>query len=115
MLGNPMIEIIPAQVVVPGHSLNLNHLLKTLHHRHIQRTSAQIHHQKRRILLPALAAAGQGRRGRLVDQAFHPESGHLTGFLCGKALLVVKIGGHADHRLLHLAAQILLRVLLQLL
>ena len=50
----------------------------------------------------------------LLYTSLHPESRHLTGFLCGKALLVVKIGGHADHRLLHLASQILLGVLLQL-
>src|SRR5438067_1558790 len=54
------------------------------------------------------------RRGRLVDDAQHVQSGDAAGVLGSLALAVVEIVGDGDHRPRHLLAGIVLGVLLHL-
>ena len=48
--------------------------------------------------VPLVEAVGQGRRGRLVDDAQDIEPGNAAGIARRGALGVVEIGGHGDHR-----------------
>ena len=60
-------------------------------------------------------AVGERRRGRLVDDALHVETGDLAGVLGGLALRVVEVRGHGDHGFGDLLAQVVFGRLLQLL
>ena len=60
-------------------------------------------------------AVGQRRRGRLVDDLEHIEPGELAGVQRGRALGVVEIRRHRDHRVGHRFAEVFLRVVLELL
>ena len=59
-------------------------------------------------------SVGQGRGGRLVDDAQHLEAGDLAGVFRCLALGIVEVRGHGNHRLGHLLAQVRLRRILQL-
>ena len=52
---------------------------------------------------------GEGRSGRLVDDAQDLQSGNLARILGRLALVIVEVGRHRDDGLGHLLAQILLR------
>ena len=58
---------------------------------------------------------GQGRGGRLVDDALDRQTGDLAGILGGLALAVVEVGRDGDHGAVDLLAEVRLGIGLQLL
>ena len=102
-----VVEVVAAQVRVAGGGEHLEDVLADLEDRDVEGTAAQV--VDRDLLRDLLAESiGERRRGRLVQDAQHLETGDAAGVLGRLALVVVEVGGHGDHRLLHFVAQVVL-------
>ena len=110
VVHQPPVEVVAAQMGVPGGGAHLDHAVADVEQADVERPAAQVEHQNR--LVPLLVqAVGQRRGGGLVDDPQHLEPGDLPGVLGGGPLGVVEVGRHGDHRLGHPLAERLGRVL----
>mmetsp|Transcript_67676 Transcript_67676/g.94101 ORF Transcript_67676/g.94101 Transcript_67676/m.94101 type:complete len:341 (-) Transcript_67676:56-1078(-) len=103
-----VVKIFATQVSVTSRSLDLKDALVNGQQRHIERTTTQI--KDEHILFTTGASlvqpVGNGSGGGLIDDAQHLQTSNGTGILGGLTLRVIKVGGHSDHGLLHLMAQV---------
>ena len=113
-LDDALIEVVATQVRVAVGRLDLDDAFADFENRDVEGAAAEVVHGNRLVLL-LVEAVGQRRRGRLVDDAHHLETGDLARLLRRLTLRVVEVGRHRDDRLGHLLAEILLRRLFQLL
>ena len=56
------VDVVPAQVVVPGHGHNLYHIVKAFHIGQIQRPAPEVEDYQRPVFLSHSHPIGQGRR-----------------------------------------------------
>ena len=80
----------------------------------VEGAAAQVIHGDLAITLDLVHAIGERRRGGLVDDALHVETGDLACVLGGLALGIVEIGRHGDNRFGHRLAEIVFGGLLHL-
>ncbi len=117
LLGDPvdhaLVEVVAPEVRVAVRRLDFEDALADLQDRDVERPPAQVVHGDLLVLL-LVETIGQGGGRGLVDDAEHLEPGDLSRVLGGLALAVVEVGGHGDHGLADLVAEIGLRRLLQL-
>ena len=114
VVDHAVVEVLAAEERVAVGRLDLEDAVADLEDRHVEGAAAEvIDGDGLRVLL--VEAVGQRRRGRLVDDAQHVETGDLAGVLGGLTLGVVEIGGDRDDGLRHLLAEIGLGGLLHLL
>jgi hypothetical protein len=90
------VEVVAAEVVVAAGSLDLEDPLAELQDRNVECAAAEIEDEDSLVLL-LVEAVGQGRCGRLVDDALDVEAGDPAGVLGGLALGVLEVGRHRDH------------------
>ena len=109
-----LVEVVAAEMRVAVGRLHFDDALADFENRDVERAAAEVVDRDRFVGL-LVEAVGQRRRGRLVDDAQHVETGDLAGVLGRLALRVVEVRGHRDHRVGDLLAEIVLRRLLQLL
>src|SRR6266480_4801460 len=84
-----------ALVSVAVGRLDLEDSLADLENRDVEGSTAQVVDGDRLVLL-LVETVGQRRRGRLVDDTQHFETGHAAGVLGRLPLAVVEVGGHGD-------------------
>ena len=113
-VDHPLVQVVAAQVRVAVRGLHLDHALADLQHRDVEGAAAEVVDRDRLVLL-LVEAVGQRRRRGLVHDAQHLEPRDLARVLRGLALRVVEVGGHGDHRLVDLLAEVLLGRVLHLL
>ena len=89
------IEVVTPQGHVPCRGLHLEDAPGQLEHRHVEGSTAQIEDGVG-ALLAFVQTVGDGRGGRLVDEAQHVQPGQPGRILGGLALGIVEIGGHGD-------------------
>ncbi len=99
------VEVFATQEGVAVGRLDLEEAVVDLEDGHVEGAAAQVI-DRDGVAVLLVQAIGQRRRGRLVDDAQHFETGDLAGVLGGLTLGVVEIGRHGDHRLLDLFAEI---------
>ena len=109
-----LVKVVAAQTVVARGSQNLNDAVADLQHGHVEGAAAQVVDHNFLVAL-LVQTVGQGRGGRLVDNALDLQTGNLTGVLGGLTLGVGEVGGDGDDRLGDGGAQIGFRVGFQLL
>ena len=113
-VDDALVEVVTAQVGVAVGRAHLEDALGQLQDRDVEGAAAQVVDGDLLFLL-LVQAVGQGRCGRLVDDALDVQAGDAARVLGGLALGVVEVGRHGDDRLGHLLAQVGLGVALQLL
>ncbi len=111
VVGQPghdaVVEIVAAQVGVAGGGEHLEDVLADLQDGDVEGAAAQVVDGD--LLGDGLAeTVGERRGGRLVEDAEHLEPGDAPGVLGSLPLVVVEVGGHGDHRLLHLVPEVVL-------
>ena len=85
-------------MAVAARRSDLDHAVADLEHRDVERAAAEVEHEHR--LLPLLVhPVGERRRGRLVDDPQHLETGDPARVLGRLALRVVEVRRHRDHGL----------------
>ena len=110
---NGFIKVIAAQTGVAVGGQHFHHAVADVQNGHIEGAAAQIVNHN--LLAGFLfCAVGQGRGGRLVDDALDLQAGDLAGVLGGLALGIVEVSGHSDDRFCDRLSQICLGVFLQL-
>ena len=127
-VDDPLVEVLAAEEGVAVGGLHLEDAGVQLQDRDVEGASAEVvdgdllrprraHGRAglaRGAALRLVETVRERRRGRLVDDAQHVQSGDAAGVLGSLALAVVEIGGDGDHRLRHLLAEIVLGGLLHL-
>ena len=113
-VDDALVEVLAAEEGVAVGRLDLEDPVADLEDRDVEGAAAEVVNGDLALAL-LLEAVGERRRGRLVDDPQHLEPGDLAGVLGRLTLRVVEVGGHRDHRLGHLLAEIALRRLLHLL
>ena len=108
-----LVEVVSAQVVVAGGREDLDRIAVDIQDADVERAAAEIEDHDL-AGLPFVEAVGEGRRGRLIDDAADGEPGNHPGVPGGLALGIGKIGGDRDHRVGNRLADVCLRVGLQL-
>ena len=93
--GNQRIEIVTPQGHVTRRGLHLEDAPGQLEHRHVEGAAPQVV-DGIGALLAFVQTVGDGRGGRLVDEAQHVQPGQPGRVLGGLALGIVEIGGHGD-------------------
>ncbi len=113
-LDDAMIVIVAAEVRVAVGRLDFEDAVADLEDRNVIRAAAEIPDENRFVAL-LFEPVGERRRRRLVDDAQHVEAGDLAGIFRRLALRIVEIGGHGDDRFGHALAEIVARVVDELL
>ena len=114
VVDDALVEVVAAQMRVAGGGQNLDDAVADVQDGDVEGAAAQVVDHD--LLLGFLIhAVGQGRGGGLVDDTLDLQTGDLAGVLGGLTLGVVEVSGNGDDSLGHGAAQIGLRVGLQLL
>ena len=113
-VDDALVEVVAAEVGVAVGGAHLEHALGQLEDADVEGAAAQVVDGDLLVLL-AVEAVGQRRRGRLVDDALDVEAGDATRVLRRLSLGVVEVGRDGDDRLGHLLAEVGLGVALQLL
>ena len=112
--GDGPVNVVAAQPVVPGDGGDLDDVLKAVHDAHVQGAAAEVHDHHLAVAALGGVTVVQRCSGGLVNQPLHRHARQLGGQLSGAPLVVVEVGGHADHRLLHILTQIPPGILQQL-
>src|SRR5215203_1636563 len=108
------VEVIATEVVVPARGLDLKDALTEREDRDVKRSTAEVEDEDG--LLPFLVKpVGQSCGGRLVDDALDVEARDAACVFGRLPLGILEVGGHGDHRLGNLFAEIRLSVPLDLL
>ena len=110
-----MIPVVAAELVVASGRGNLEDAVAEFQDGHIERAAAKVEHENLLVLIGLIEAVSQSGCRRLVDDTEHFEAGDLASVLRRLALRVVEVRGHGDNGLGDGAADLLLRVGLQLL
>ena len=82
------------------------HAVADVQYGNVERAAAQIEYQNGLVGL-FVQPVGERRGRRLIDYAQDVQAGNLTGVFGGLPLRIIEIGGHGDHRVGHLFAQVL--------
>ncbi|CFE01321.1 NAD-specific glutamate dehydrogenase [Bordetella pertussis] len=98
------VEIVPAQRRIATRGNHFEHALGQAQNGNIERAAAQVIHRVN-AFGGLVQPIGDGRRGRLVEQAQHIQAGQPRGIARGLALRVVEIRRHGDHRAHQVVAQ----------
>ena len=98
-LGQQIVEVVAAEVVVAVAGQHFGDVAFHGHHRDIEGAAAEVVNE-RRVPRSVAVAVGQAGRGGLVEDAHHFQSGQRAGLARGVALGIRKIGGNGDHGLL---------------
>ena len=93
--------------------LHFHHARADFQHGNVEGAAAQVIHRNGLVAL-LIQTVRQRRRGRLINDAHHFQTGDFAGLLGGLPLRVVKIRRDGDHRLGHLLAEKIFRRGLQL-
>ena len=109
-----LVEVVAAEVGVAVGRHDLEDALGEVEDRDVVGAAAEVVDGDLLVAL-LVQAVGQGRGGRLVDDALDFKAGDPAGVLGRLALGVVEVGRDGDHRLVDLLAQVGLGVGLQLL
>src|SRR3954463_13699809 len=99
------VEVVAAQVGVPGRGPHLHHAVPDVEDAHVERAAAEVEHQHR-LVLPLVQPVGQRRGGRLVDDPKYLESGDPAGVPRSLPLRVVEVRRNGDDRLGDLLSQL---------
>ena len=91
------VEVVAAERRVAAGGDDLEHALRQPQQRDVEGAAAEVV-DRVEALAAVVQPVGDGRRGRLVDQAQHVQAGQLRGVLGRLALRVVEVGRHGDHR-----------------
>ena len=115
MMHEPRIEILATEVRVARGGFDFKDAVVDGQERHVERTAAEVKDEHRLFLrLDVVQAVGDGRCGRLVDDAHHLQPGDDPGVLGRLALGVVKVRRNRNHGLGDGRAQVRLGNLLHL-
>ena len=118
LVGQPvdddLVEVVAAEVGVAVGGEHLEDAVGEIEDRDVVGAAAEVVDGDFLVAL-LLETVGQGRGGRLVDDALDVETGDLAGVLGRLALRVVEVGRDGDHGAVDLVAEIGLGVGLQLL
>ncbi len=87
----------------------LYHIATHFKHRDVERAAAEVEDRYFFVFL-FIKSVGERRGRRLVDDAQYLKTGNLPRGLGRTALVVVKVGGHGNHRLSNLLAKLRLGV-----
>merc|ERR1719343_696509 len=100
MLHNTLIEILTTEMGVTVCGNDLKDTVVDRQQAHIEGAASQVVDQD--VLLSLLVqSVGNGGRSRLVDDAENIQASNHTGILCGLTLLIVEVGWHSYHGVLH--------------
>ena len=113
MVDEPAIEVVAAEVGVTRGGADLDDAVADVEDADVERAAAEVEHEHGLVRL-LVEPVGQGRGGRLVDDAQHLQPGDLPGVLGRLPLGIVEVRRHGDHRLGDLLAEELAGVLGQL-
>ena len=114
VLDQLVVEILAAEMGVAVRRHHLEETALDCQERHIEGSAAKIEdeHVATTLLAQLVEAVGDGRGGRLVDDAQDVQAGDQTGILGRLALTVVEVRGNGDDRIRHLLAKVRLGDLL---
>ena len=113
-IHDPKIEVVSAQERIAVGGFHFENAFADLESGNVERAAAKIVDGDALVLL-LIETISQRRRGRLVDDAQHRQSGDLSGILGGLALAVIEIRGHRDNRFGHRLPKVVFRRLFHLL
>ena len=113
VIGDTLVEVVAAQVIVARSREHLDHALADLDDRDVERAAAQVidHHLLR---IAVVEPVRKRRARRLVDDAQDVEPRDAARILCGLTLHIVEVGGDGDDSLRHLLTEERLSVAAQL-
>src|SRR5205085_3411594 len=109
-----LVEIVTTEMRIAVGGLYFDYTFTDLEDGDVERAAAEIVDGDRFVLL-LVETVGERRRGRLVDDAKHVQSGDLAGVLRRLPLRVVEVGRDGDNRVGDLLAEVVLGRGLQLL
>ena len=115
VVDEALVEVVAAEVGVAVGGLDFEDAVAELEDRDVVRAAAEVVDGHHLVFALAVEAVGEGSGGGLVDDALDGEAGDLAGFLRGRPLRVVEVGGDRDDGLRHLLAEVVFGGLLQLL
>ncbi len=104
LLGDEHVDVVAAEERVARSRHDLEHVARELEDRHVERAAAEVVHRdaltpRARRAVARAAIAVRERRGRgLVEDAHHLEPRDLARGLRRRALQLVEVRGHGDHR-----------------
>ena len=107
-----LVEVIAAEQRIAARCDDLEHAAREPEDRHVESAAAEVVNRVD-ALGGILQAVGDGRGGRLVEQAQHVEAGEPPGVLRRLALRIVEIRRNGDDRAAQVALQGQLRALAQ--
>ena len=114
IVDDALVVVVAAEVRVAVGRFDFEDAVADFEDRHVERAAAEVPHEDRLVVL-LVEAVGERRRRRLVDDAQHVEAGDLAGVLRGLALRVVEVRRHGDDRFGHPLAEVVRRVVDELL
>ncbi len=98
VIDDAQVEVIAAQEGIAAGGAHLEDAVAHIQDGDIEGAAAQVVDGDDLVFL-LIQPIGQGRSGRLVDDAQHFQPGDLAGVFGGVALGVVEVGRHGDDRL----------------
>ena len=121
VVDDSLVPVVATQLVVTGGRADLDGgeavlgVLADLEEGDVEGAATEVEDEDELVLLALVEAVGEGRRGRLVDDAQDVQARDLAGLLGGLALVVVEVRGDGDDGVRHGLAEVGLRVALELL